>query len=252
MKYFRRLYRISGLVFWFFIMTFYAFYFHITFTIKGKSKQDLIKRLSYAAIIWGKGLSWILGLHIKTTGNVDSVNGIVVSNHLGYLDILTLSSVFPIRFTPKKEIASWPLLGWFIRISLPIWIDRKSKQASINIAKSFSDTVKNGTCLLLFPEGTTTDGKHGLLPFKSAAFEAAAKENITLSPVLIRYIEKDKVPICWFGNATLITHIWNLFGQKRIDAELRILNPIKPDGKDRKSLSKEIQEYMEIKYKEVI
>ncbi|MCF7791040.1 MAG: 1-acyl-sn-glycerol-3-phosphate acyltransferase [Victivallales bacterium] len=249
MKILRRLYRIVGVFFWFFMMAFYGLSFHLLYF--RKNKAALIKRLSFAEKVWSGGLAKIIGLKIKVFGSVENIKGMLVSNHLSYVDIITLGAVFPIRFTPKKEIASWPFLGWFIRISQPIWINRTSKQDSLKVVRQFADTIKNGTRLVVFPEGTTSDGKGDLLQFKSAVFDVAVTQNIRLCPVLVHYNGNEGSEIPWYGDDSLLGHVWKLLAIKRVNAEVHILEPVEIAGRNRKKLSKDIYNYMNKEYKKI-
>lgn len=249
MKIVRLIIRIILVLFWFIIMTPYAIYVHIKNRRKGE--WALNRGLSFATRVWGKGLAKILGLKIRVYGNVNDVKGMIISNHLSYVDILTLSSTFKVRFTPKKEIASWPFLGWFIKTSNPIWIDRGSKQAAKKTMKEFADNVNNGINLIIFAEGTTTDGKSGLLPFKSTVFEAVVQEKLISYPVLIKYIESDDVPVAWYGDMTLLGHAIRLLGMKKIEAEIHILQPVEPGDLNRKQLAEKMHSYMNLAYKNI-
>ncbi len=246
MPFFRRLYRTSLLLLWFVTMFFYALAVRF---ICGKGGYAATKRLTNAARVWGSGLSKILNIKIKVYGNTDKVHGLIVSNHLSYVDILVTATVFPLRFTPNSDIANWPFLGWFIRCSKPIWIDRKSKQSSKKTLQEFINTLRNNINLIIFPEGTTTDGKNGLLPFKSTTFEAAVKGNLPVYPILIHYKEDLDHLVSWYGDVTLLSHLWKVFGMKEIEAEVHILNPIPPSSKCRKDYSAEVHKIMNAEYR---
>ena len=227
-------------------MTFYAFFFHL---FHKRSSTNTTRRLTKAAKVWGTGLSKILNIKIKVHGDPNAVKGLIVSNHLSYVDILTTATVFPLRFTPKAEIANWPFLGWFIRISKPIWVNRASRQTAKKTLSEFVYTLKNDMNLIIFPEGTTTDGKDGLLPFKSTTFKAAVRAECPVTPILIHYRENEKNLICWYGDLALLTHLWKVFGMKRIDAEVHILETVSHVSTDRKVFAARIHKIMETEYK---
>ena len=248
MPYLRRIYRIIMIILWLFVMYFYALAVRF---LGGKSGYVAVKRLSKAAKVWGYGLSKILNIEISIHGNVDNVNGLIVSNHLSYIDILVTATVFPLRFTPNTEIANWSFLGWFLKCSRPIWIDRKSRQSSRKTLNEFINTLKNDINLIIFPEGTTTDGKSDLLPFKSTTFEAAVKGNLPVYPILIHYKEEAGTSICWYGDTTLTSHTWKCFGLKKIETEIHILEPVFPLSKNRKIFSKEVHEIMNTEYQKL-
>ena len=248
MPYFRRIYRVILLLLWFIIMYFVALFVRF---LGGKGGYTATRRLSKTAKIWGRGICKILNIKIKVNGNINNVRGLIVSNHLSYIDILATATVFPLRFTPKSDIAHWPFLGWFIRCSKPIWIDRQSRQSSQKTLNEFIGTLQNNINLLIFPEGTTTDGKNGLLPFKSTTFEAASKSNLPVYPILLHYTEDRNNILCWYGDATLLGHLWKVFGMKQVDAKINLLDTMYPTSNDRKKISSEVHKIMDTEYRKL-
>jgi 1-acyl-sn-glycerol-3-phosphate acyltransferase len=149
-----------------------------------------------------------------------------------------MGSVLPLRYSPKSEIAKWPFLGWYVGLSRPIWIDRASNQSSKKALKDYTETIEHGMYPIVYPEATTTDGKSGILPFKSTSFEAAIHGNVPVIPVLIRYNQPAGQPtVAWYGDMTLLPHIWQVLQFRSIEAELRFLAPIFPQGRSRKELA---------------
>lgn len=212
-----------------------------------------IRRVTWAVRLWGRGLCWIVGLRIRVVGALPPALscGLIVSNHLSYLDVLLHAAMCPARFAPKAEIAWWPVLGWYLALSRPIWVNRKSRQQSGRTMRQFAETLAHGIALIVYPEGTSTDGRHGLLPFKSTPFEAATANAAAIQPVLIRYLEPvGRPPVCWFGDAPLCSHVWQVLGFSRIEAEIRFLPPVPSAGRDRKTLAVELHALMEQAYRE--
>jgi 1-acyl-sn-glycerol-3-phosphate acyltransferase len=215
-------------------------------------KWKSVKALAVASKIWAYGAARIFGLKIKISGNRKSVHGLVVSNHLSYVDILLLGSIFPLRFAPKSDVAKWPILGWILGSSRPIWVDRSSKYASLNTMKEFSETVKNDINLIAFPEGTTSDGKSDLFPFKSTTFEAAMQGNVPICPVLIVY-EQDNISWAIDNHTPLLIHAWRVLQLFQIRAELHILKPVvPPEGGRRKEFCRDVYNIMNERYREII
>jgi len=211
------------------------------------------RRLAKVSRLWGKGLAWIFGIKIKIIGDPSHFEGgLIISNHTGYIDILVHSAVLPIRFASKSSIKHWPFLGWFIATGRPIWVDRFSPTKSKIAAKQFKDSMANGVLLLVYPEGTSTNGKEGMLKFKSTPFESAATGDNWILPTIIRYGETpDAKPIAWYGDMTLVPHLWRILGYKRINAEVTIMEPFKPEGRNRKELALFAYDEMEKEYKKI-
>ncbi|MFA6714306.1 MAG: lysophospholipid acyltransferase family protein [Victivallales bacterium] len=211
------------------------------------------RRFGILSLVWGKGLAWIFGIKTKIVGDTgDFKGGLVVSNHSGYIDILVHAAVFPIRFAPKSGLRKWPVIGWFLICGRPIWVDRSSPRKSKVVAQQFKDSMDNGIPLLVYPEGTSTDCRHGILKFKSTPFAAAGENNNWILPTIIRYGDTpDGKPVAWYGDMTLLPHLWRILGYKEIRAEVTIMKPFKPDGRDRKELAEFTHRIMAEEYEKI-
>jgi len=209
-----------------------------------------IKNISRFTCLWNKGIAKIIGLHVKISGKIPDVpGGLVVSNHISYIDIVTHGSTLPLRYSPKSDILKWPVLGWYLGLSRPIWTNRRSKKASRKTLRDFTKTMKKGMYLIVYPEGTSTDGKSGILPFKSTSFEAAITGNIPIIPVITRYKQRPGEPtVAWYGDMTLLPHVWQMLKLPSIEAEVKFLPIILPDRKPRKELASYVHDMMEREY----
>jgi 1-acyl-sn-glycerol-3-phosphate acyltransferase len=219
--------------------------------IVGAGKWNGIKRISYVSKFWCYCVAKILGLKIAVYGDPAKIKGMIVSNHLSYIDIFLLGAVFPLRFAAKSEISKWPFLGYILGRSKPIWVDRSSKKGAVKTMNEFIQTVKNNIHVISFPEGAISDGESSLLMFKSTSFEAAIRGRFHITPVLIKYKDNDK--ICWYKDETLVKHAGVVLKMKNIYADLYILPTMLPDeNDDRKSFSKKVYDIMNSKYMELV
>ncbi|MCP3968402.1 MAG: 1-acyl-sn-glycerol-3-phosphate acyltransferase [Lentisphaerae bacterium] len=209
-----------------------------------------IKRISYFSRIWGYVIVKILNVKIKVIGDYSSFKGgLIVSNHMGYLDVVVHASMFPIRFAPNVGIRSWPFLGWYLSISRPIWIDRASRQQSKKLLQDFKDTMDHHIPLIVYPEGTSTSGDDGILPFKSTSFEAVSGNGYPILPLITVYKKApDGSNLSWHGKLTLLSHVWRILGHKEMHAEVYVMDVIHAEGRDRKDLSKSVHQKMEELY----
>jgi 1-acyl-sn-glycerol-3-phosphate acyltransferase len=239
----RRIVKLLAICIWLPITGFFSFFAHI-------GGWGAVRRVSRCSSIWGRGFIRILNINITVVGEPDSFKGgMIVSNHMGYLDILVHAAIFPIRFTPKIDIRNWPGLGWYLGISRPIWIDRSSRQKSIDVLKQFQDTMKHGIPLLVYPEGTSTDGEGGIRTFKSTPFEVIAESDYPILPIITYYRRtEDGQQAAWFGDMTLLPHLWRILGYKSINVEVHILPQIKGEGRPRKDLAEYVHNLMEKEY----
>ncbi len=145
---------------------------------------------------------------------------LIVSNHISWLDILVISSSLKVSFIAKREVKDWPFFGLLAKLQRTVFIERSIKDL-IAQKKIMASRLLVGDNLLLFPEGTSSDGKK-VLPFKSSLFSLAelnqADYQITIQPITIAYTGVNGLPaglserplFAWFGEMSLISHILNL------------------------------------------
>ena len=195
---------------------------------------------------WAAAVARILGMKITIYGRIPSGSGhLVVSNHLGYLDVIAHASILPIRFAPKAEIRRWPFFGWMTSLSSPIWIDRRNPRMSAVYAEQFRLTIRHGISMLVYPEGTSTDGDHGILPFKSTPFASAIAAGAKILPTLLFYPEN----AAWHDETPFGKHLWRVLGMKKLDIDIYILDEITvPENSDRKTLAAAVHQTMEKEY----
>lgn len=190
----------------------------------------------------------IFGIKIKTFGKV-SINFpiLIISNHASYLDIIILGSLFKTSFIAKKEISKWPLLGILAKLQNTIFIDRRVsslKNQENQIIKHLNEK-KN---LVIFPEGTSSDGNR-VLPFKSSLFNIFEKNlnsKILVQTITIVYKKINGIPmnrierknITWHSNMDLIPNIFNVLKKLSIEVEIIFNDEFLPSKEyDRKKLA---------------
>lgn len=206
-----------------------------------------IRRVAHCTRKWGRFLARLVHLKIDFICDHEIPEGaLIVSNHQGYIDILVHAALFPIRFAPKAEIRHWPVFGWYLGISRPVWIDRRSHQKSQRALEEFRQTLNDGISLLVYPEGTSTDGQHGFLPFKSTSFETVIGTHYRIQPIITCYeLGADGWNPAWFGDQTLLPHVWTLLGRREIRVKVVALPLVTVlPGEDRKQLAARVEAMM--------
>src|SRR5260370_34626576 len=118
---------------------------------------------------WSRFASRVVGILVTTRGSMP-LSGLLVSNHVSYLDVIVLSSIRPCVFVAKCDVASWPLFGWLARAAGAIFVDRERRFSSPKVVNGIHDAIAGGSVVVLFPEGTSSDGS-AALPFTSALLE---------------------------------------------------------------------------------
>jgi 1-acyl-sn-glycerol-3-phosphate acyltransferase len=181
---------------------------------------------------------------------------LLVTNHTSYLDILLLGSLLPVRFTPKSEIARWPVIGSVCRLTGCVFIERRATRTTDNQDKLLT-AMEEGAMVSLFPEGTTNDGRH-ILPFRSSFFSLAERNfggtPLKVQPAVIRYTHINGMPIgygqmpmiAWYGDMALLPHAAQLLKLGAIRAEVIFLEPVDISAfENRKALAAHCQSVIE-------
>src|ERR1700744_1499348 len=104
-------------------------------------------------------------------------HGLVVSNHLSYLDVLAYASTMPCTFVAKREVREWPVFGAFATMAGTIYVDRERRSANDGAARLIEEALAAGVSVVLFPEGTSSDGSR-VLAFHSSFFEPAIRSGV--------------------------------------------------------------------------
>lgn len=154
-----------------------------------------------------------VGVRVHVEGTPPDIPCLLLANHRSYLDpILMLRHVdaFPVA---KAELANWPLLGKGARWAGILYVQRQLGESRVSTVKAISDTIlKQQFPVILFPEGTTSD-LPGMLPFKKGACRTAAKWDLPVVPVAIRYADRQHY---WVGDVGFLQHAWRCFQEKTI------------------------------------
>jgi 1-acyl-sn-glycerol-3-phosphate acyltransferase len=166
-----------------------------------------------------------LGIRVEVEGAVPA-RGLVVANHLSYLDIVILSAAMPCFFVAKTEIDAWPYFGRAARAGGTIFIDRSSRASAEQVADEIAERLALPVPILFFPEGTSTDGM--MLPFHPRLFEPAIRSGAPVTAASVQYVINDGTPereLCWFGDDAFAPHLLKTLKTPGFHARLRFGPP---------------------------
>jgi 1-acyl-sn-glycerol-3-phosphate acyltransferase len=167
-----------------------------------------------------------LGIRATMSGEPPAT-GLVVSNHLSYLDVAIYVSIFPCTMVAKAELSRWPVFGLMARSSGTMFVDRSSRASAVAVTKQVAERLKSSLPVLFFPEGTSTDGRK-VLRFHSRLFTPAAEAGVPVTSAAVRYVIEDGTPereLCWFGDTLLLPHMWKALGTAGFCAEVYFGQP---------------------------
>jgi 1-acyl-sn-glycerol-3-phosphate acyltransferase len=212
---------------------------HLFNAITGKTS---LAQRPYPLHRWSARLLPWIGVRIECQGTPPD-QGLIVSNHLSYLDILVFSTVVPCAFVAKKEVKSWPGVGWIATLTGTVYIDRARRTETHSVQPKIAASLAAGVRLILFPEGTSSDGRQ-VLPFRSSLFQPAVENRAPITAACISYEMGDGDPaidVCYYGDMVLGPHAAKLFGKGAVKATVRFGEHARVFS-DRKDAAREIYE----------
>jgi 1-acyl-sn-glycerol-3-phosphate acyltransferase len=187
----------------------------------------------------------IFDLQAEVSGPVPA-NGLIVSNHLSYLDVLVLSSVTPAVFVSKADVRGWPVFGWLARLGGTVFIERERRTHVGVVNREIESALAAGVPVVVFPEGTSSDGQT-ILPFRSPLLEPVAGGAHAITPSWIHYTLGDgdaRQEICYWGDHAFFPHLLNLLDKQKIHARV-CFGKFERMTEDRKELARQLQAAVE-------
>jgi 1-acyl-sn-glycerol-3-phosphate acyltransferase len=220
--------------------------------LRGGRAAGLVPRLYW------RGMCAILGLGLRIVGTpartgADGRPVVYVSNHSSWVDILALGARLDAAFIAKEEVAGWPVIGWIARLGRTVYV-RRARTSTARERDEMRARLAGGDSLILFPEGTTSDGAR-VLPFRSAFLSiaelpaTAAGLPPIVQPISIVYDRLAGLPmgrstrpvLAWYGDMDIATHYWQLAQYQGMRASILLHPPLDPrDFPNRKALTQAV------------
>jgi lyso-ornithine lipid O-acyltransferase len=212
-------------------LSLWAFFFalvaltHVWISVLGlPNRWKIISRLS-------RSFTFLLRtiLNIKVTvvgedGQLENGGCVIICNHVSYIDGIVLGSMFPIVFVSKREVKRWPIIGPWKTLCGTIFINRQRKDLVASLVEEMRRKLKQEANILLFPEGTSTNGER-VLPFQTAPLAAPLRNRSIIVPVTLAYKSIDDEPVTvanrdllyWYGEMEFVPHFWKLLSLRSIE-----------------------------------
>ncbi|MGI9357715.1 MAG: lysophospholipid acyltransferase family protein [Rhizobiaceae bacterium] len=201
------------------------------------AKTGWVAPAGFVPVIFHRGLLIILGIRLHRNRRLSNIRPLlIVANHVSWLDIVVLGSIRPLSFVAKSDMEDWPVFGTLAKLQRTVFIRREDKRRAGEQANMIAERMTAREIMVLFPEGTTTDG-NGLQPFKTPLFEAAKLalkespvETAAVQPCAIRYSHihglaigrAERPHVAWPGETGLGESLLNIAAEGALDVTIHV------------------------------
>ena len=228
----------------------------VAMTLPGLPVQRALIALSpkgarYFPHVYHRAVTWWLDIRLNIIGEpVADRPCLIAANHVSWIDITVLSALTPLSFIAKKEVNNWPGFGTLARLQRTVFIDHDGRQSTGSSRDEMQERLKAGETLVLFAEGTSSDGSH-VLPFKSAYFAAAEIPDVVVQPVTLAYrghwgapmMRRRRPYYAWYGDMEMGPHLWQALALGPIEVDVICHKPLTLDeAGNRKALARKAEE----------
>jgi 1-acyl-sn-glycerol-3-phosphate acyltransferase len=188
----------------------------------------------------GSGILERMNVQLEVEGVFPEQGGVLVTNHLGYLDVLVLASLGPTVFVSRADVQHWPLIGRLTRWCSTIYIDRTKREQIPAVIGEMKSALATGAQVVFFPEGTSGSGEE-VMPFRASLFDVAADGDAPVRVAALSYRTPAEEPpardsVCWWGDAGFPRHFFVLAGLTQVTASVNFPGAVFRSG-DRKELA---------------
>ena len=198
---------------------------------------------------WSVGLLHIFNVCIEIAGDDplhDLRRGLIVTNHISWLDVFVLNAVVPMRFVAKSEVRRWPVIGWLCARAQTLFIERGKARSAARVNVSLVDLLQRGESLAIFPEGTTTDGTK-VLHFHSSLLQPAIDAGAQVHPIAIRYQDSSgalSMASAYIDEMSFGASMWNILSTPELHVRLVATPPLDASGTDRRNLTSTVRHHI--------
>ncbi len=205
---------------------------------------------------WSAAMLDCLGIQLRLAGAPIADRGtLIAANHSSWLDITAIHAACYCRFVSKGEVRQWPIVGAMAAGAGTLFITRESRRDALRVVHHMADSLRSGDVVAIFPEGTTSDGRH-LLPFHANLFQAAISADAPVQPVAITFIDgatgqRSTAPR-YTDNDTLLGSVWRTLCTPGIAVVIRFGLPQAAQGRDRRTWAANVRATVAVLQKESV
>ncbi len=192
--------------------------------------------------LWMRGLVCLLPLEIRHVGTPVAGPAVWTSNHISWLDIVVLGAHSPLRFLSKAEVARWPIIGWLATAAGTLYLRRGDGMAG-ELDKIIEGALEQGERVVIFAEGTTTDGSL-VRTFHGRLLGSAVRLGLPVQPVAIAYRcagQRDSIAP-FIADDEFTAHLWRLLGAPRIEVEVTFPEALPSGASNRNQLARQARQ----------
>lgn len=192
---------------------------------------------------WSADLLRIFNVEMEAVDLSALRNGLIVSNHISWLDIFVLNSVVPMRFVAKSEVRRWPAIGWLCERAHTLFIERGNARAAARMNQRLGELMQQGECLAVFPEGTSTDGAK-VAHFHASLLQPAIDAQVPVHPIAIRYENAEgarSTAAAYIDDISFAASLWTLLNTPALHVRLLPTPTLYAVGFERRELARHAQ-----------
>jgi len=194
---------------------------------------------------WAQRMLQILGIELQLRGLPPQAGPLLlVANHISWLDILVLHAARHCRFVSKADVRHWPLIGPLATGAGTLYVERESRRDAMRVVHHMAESLRAAGILAVFPEGTTSDGRH-LLPFHANLIQAAISADAPIQPVALSFIDTGSgcrsFTACYIDDDTLIGSVWRTVSGSPLTAVVAFGQAQHANGRDRRAWAADLR-----------
>jgi 1-acyl-sn-glycerol-3-phosphate acyltransferase len=209
-------------------------------------------------VFYHRAICRIVGFRVNVVGERMHEHPLmIVSNHVSWADISVITSVAPVVFIAKSEVARWPVFGLLAKLQRSVFVDRNRRHRTGHVNAQIAQRLAEGDPVVLFGEGTSNDGNR-VLPFRTALIGAARDAlaeaehtgRVWIQPLSVAYTDllgmplgrKHRLRVAWYGDMDLMPHLAALLRTGALDVTLMWGTPVPYDEtSNRKEIARELE-----------
>jgi 1-acyl-sn-glycerol-3-phosphate acyltransferase len=187
---------------------------------------------------WSRQLVGMLGVRLGGSGTPPPM-GLLVANHISWLDIYAINALAPTIFLSKDEVRHWPVIGWLASRVGTLFLERGSRTAAQRAKDDLIAELRAGHLVGVFPEGTTGFGNH-VAPFHAALFQAAIDAEVEVMPALVRYTDgrgQPSLAAAYVGETSLWECLRSIVTASGLTVHIAFLPAVATSGAERRQLA---------------